>query len=212
MGNVGLMILIPGLLVCSPVWAGTPDGATPANEGVCDVLAYHTPGLYGLCIAYCEAHDADLISPEGDLNDLNVPNRKILENYRKKMRKGDPDMPCVQTPCPCWSAEELAGLRYPSSTDTVGCTKDAEVTNNITNIDGWSIRSAGNFITSVTSVGALVVDPLCILRDTCADGNCLNVNRRFFSITQEEFEVCEPQVASSAADRGLDLTQADCGI
>ena len=205
------MILIPGLLVLGPVWADTPDGTTPANEGVCDLLVYRTPGLYGMCIAYCEAHDADLISPAGDLDDLNVPNRKILENYRKKMEAGDPDMPCVRTPCPCWSAEELAGLRSPSSTDSTFCTKDAEAVNNITNIDLWDIRSAGSYITWVISVGSFVTTPVCQLRDTCADGNCLNVIRRF-QITQEEFEVCEPQVASSAADRGLDLTGVDCGI
>ena len=206
-----LMILIPGLLVFGPVWAGTPDGTTPANEGVCDFLAYHTPGLYGLCIAYCEAHDADLISPEGNLDDLNVPNRKILENYRKKMRKGDPDMPCVQTTCPCWSEAELAGLRRPSSTDLTVCAKDGEGGNNITGVYGWSIRSTGNFITLVSSVRNFVAFPLCQFRDTCADGDCLNVIR-FFEITQEELEVCESQVATSAADRGLDLTQADCGI
>ena len=211
MGNVGLMILILGLLGLGPVWAGTPDGTTPANEGVCDVLAYHTPGLYGLCIAYCEAHDVDLISPDGDLDDLNVPNRKILENYRKKMEAGDPDMPCVQTPCPCWSPEELAGLRSPSSTDSTSCSNDREAPNNITGIDGWSISSTGNFFTSVASVRNFVAQPFCQFRDTCGDGNCLNVFRQFF-ITQEEFEVCESQVASSAADRGLDLTQADCGI
>ena len=205
------MILILGLLVLGPVWAGTPDGSTPPNEGVCDVLAYHTPGLYGLCIAYCEAHDADLISPNGDLENLNVPNRKILENYRKKMKTGDPDMPCVQTPCPCWSAEELAGLRRPSKTDSVFFQKDAEAPNNLTNIDGWKIQSTEDYLTRVISVGAFVSQPACQLRDICADGNCLNVIR-LFSITPEEFETCESQVASSATDRGLDLTQPDCGI
>jgi hypothetical protein len=29
---------------------GTPDGETPANEGVCDELIGGTPGLYGLCV------------------------------------------------------------------------------------------------------------------------------------------------------------------
>ena len=38
------------------------------------------------------------------------PRTKILDNYRKKMRDGDPDMPCIQAPCPCWSADELASI------------------------------------------------------------------------------------------------------
>ena len=84
--------------------ASTPDGETPANEGVCDVLQGGTPGLYGLCVAYCEAQDLDLVG------DKPTPNAKILDNYRKKMRTGDPDMPCIQVPCPCWTAEQLANV------------------------------------------------------------------------------------------------------
>ena len=47
--------------------AQTPDGLAPVNEGVCDDLIGGTPGLYGLCVAFCEAQDctapADLTSP-----------------------------------------------------------------------------------------------------------------------------------------------------
>ncbi len=81
----------------------TPDGETPANEGVCDSLQGGTGGLYGLCVAYCEAQDLDTLSKE-------PPSTKILANYRKKMQPGDSDMPCVQTSCPCWTAEELASV------------------------------------------------------------------------------------------------------
>ena len=74
----------------------TPDGVTPANEGVCDDLQGTTKGLYGLCVAYCEAQDLDMF-------DKQPPSVKILENYRRKMRAGDPDMPCVQ----CVTTPEL---------------------------------------------------------------------------------------------------------
>lgn len=83
--------------------ANTPDGVVPANEGVCDTLQGGTPGLYGLCVAYCEAQDLDSVDKE-------PPNTRILDNYRKKMQDGDPDMPCIQAPCPCWSSEELASI------------------------------------------------------------------------------------------------------
>ena len=86
------------------VVASTPDGETPANEGVCDALQGGTPGLYGLCVAYCEAQDLDLVG------DKETPNTKILANYRKKMQAGDPDMPCIQVPCPCWTADQLANV------------------------------------------------------------------------------------------------------
>ena len=99
--SVAVMIGLAGM--SSVALATTPDGETPANEGVCDILKGGTPGLYGLCVAYCEAQDLDTIEKE-------PPNTKILENYRKKMQAGDPDMPCVQAPCVCWSAEELASI------------------------------------------------------------------------------------------------------
>lgn len=99
--------------------AQTPDGETPANEGACDSLQGSTPGLYGLCVAYCEAQDLDSF-------DKNPPSDKILANYRKKMRAGDPDMPCIQVPCPCWSDAELSSITAdataaacPRSTDKV---------------------------------------------------------------------------------------------
>lgn len=108
MGNqISKMILMAYLTIMTgfagSAMANTPDGETPANEGVCDVLNGGTPGLYGLCVAYCEAQDLDSFDKE-------PPRTKILDNYRKKMQAGDPDMPCMQTPCPCWSDEELASF------------------------------------------------------------------------------------------------------
>ncbi len=111
-----LLVLIAATfaLVSSVVaTAQTPDGETPAVEDVCDTLIVATPGLYGLCVAYCEAHDADLLS------ELDVPNRMILENYNRKKTESDPAMPCVpdvaQASCPCWSADELLEVFPPNS-------------------------------------------------------------------------------------------------
>lgn len=98
------LVLVAGLAAGTPVMAATPDGSTPANEGVCDVLKTNaTPGLYGLCVAYCEAQDLDTFEKE-------PPSTKILENYNKKKVAGDPDMPCLRVPCPCWSDAELASI------------------------------------------------------------------------------------------------------
>ena len=106
------LIALMGL--STPTLASTPDGETPANEGVCDVLKdNHTPGLYGLCVAYCEAQDLDLVG------DKEVPNTKILANYNKKKQASDPDMPCMQVPCPCWTADQLANV---GATATPVCT------------------------------------------------------------------------------------------
>jgi hypothetical protein len=99
----GTLFALLFTLMGNAVMAGTPDGQTPANEGVCDVLKGGTPGLYGLCVAYCEAQDLDSI-------DKNPPSTRILDNYNRKKQDGDPPMPCMQVPCPCWTDEELAAI------------------------------------------------------------------------------------------------------
>ena len=113
----------------TPTMAKTPDGRTPAEETVCDPLLADgvTNGLYGLCVAFCEAQDhAAETSPitETDLEALATaaPSGKILENYNKKKAETDPPMPCVvvEEPCPCWEADKLANARPPSMNEDLG--------------------------------------------------------------------------------------------
>ena len=92
----------------------TPDGLPPANEGVCDGLQSATPGLYGLCVAFCEAQDhsdssTPISSEELDTLKDRAPSGRILKNYNKKKQDWDPDMPCikVEEPCPCWDRTEF---------------------------------------------------------------------------------------------------------
>jgi len=140
-------IMVFGLLALSaPVLAQTPDGQTPAQETVCDALQEDgiTKGLYGLCVAFCEAGDyadeLDTITPE-ELAALETssPSGRILANYNKKKDRADnpndPDMPCilVEEPCPCWTADELAstgdGIHNISGTqpDRVGCYSSGQI-------------------------------------------------------------------------------------
>lgn len=101
-------------------FAKGPDGVTPANEGVCDVLLEDgvTKGLYGMCVAYCEAQDladpSEPITPAEfeALPEAKGPNGKILRNYLKKMKDTDPHMPCikVEEPCPCFDDADLQSL------------------------------------------------------------------------------------------------------
>ena len=101
-----------------PAFSQTPDGLTPAQESVCDPLRNATPGLYGLCVEYCEAHDAELISLYGDPAELNTPDVKLLINYNRKKKDSDPAMPCVleeSESCPCWTEEQLAEMLPPGS-------------------------------------------------------------------------------------------------
>jgi hypothetical protein len=102
----------------------TPDGETPSEEVTCDALKGGTPGLYGLCIAFCEAHDCVVtVTDEGELDfsQCKKNDGKLLAKYRSRMREGDPDMPCLPATqsnedpvnaCPCWSLEQLSNFPY----------------------------------------------------------------------------------------------------
>ena len=52
-----LLATVAVFLCCNPAIAGSPDALPAANEGVCNELLDATPGLYGLCLAFCEAQD-----------------------------------------------------------------------------------------------------------------------------------------------------------
>lgn len=104
--------------------AQTPDSETPSHEGICDMLIGGSPGLYGLCVAYCEAQDFDQVNTDDPQEVAKaIPNEKILTNYRKKMQPGDPDMPCLVPPpeCPCWTEEQIARIGLQTDPYVVQC-------------------------------------------------------------------------------------------
>jgi hypothetical protein len=85
------------------------DGLPPSQEDVCDSLQLPgaTPGLYGLCNAYCEAKDCDAY-PEGE-----EPRscNQLLANYERKADASELPMPCLaeeDPTCPCWTPEQFA--------------------------------------------------------------------------------------------------------
>ena len=70
--------------------------AVAVEETICSPLTADgiTKGLYGLCVAFCEAHDfADASVPitEEDYNNLEAqaPSGRILANYNKKKQAQD---------------------------------------------------------------------------------------------------------------------------
>ena len=112
--------LVIACLICAlPASAETPDGQTPAEETLCDPLMEDgvTKGLYGLCVAFCEAQDSaersTPLTPEDlDALKIEVPSGRILENYNRKKQESDPGMPCVlvQEACPCFTKQELQSI------------------------------------------------------------------------------------------------------
>lgn len=162
----------------APAIATTPDGETPANEGVCDVLQGGTPGLYGLCVAYCEAQDLDLVG------DKEVPNTKILANYRKKMRAGDPDMPCIKVPCPCWTTEQLANV---GATATPTCTSTGSVAQVRLLQPGISQQATADLNANICRFVDTTTVPVTSLR---------------FSITPVEAQSCYDQIVDKCTALG----------
>ena len=84
------------------VSAATPDGKTPAQEGVCDVLTADgvTKDLFGFCVTICEAQDfAEVSSPiteeDIDLFFAKAPSGKIIAQYDKPRAVEDPAMPRI---------------------------------------------------------------------------------------------------------------------
>lgn len=105
MTTIARLVFLTALLglFSAPLFA---DGLPPSEESVCDVLNLDgvTPGLFGLCNAYCEAKDCDAY-PEGE--EPRSCNR-LLANYERRASNSDPVMPCLQqeqTVCPCWPPE-----------------------------------------------------------------------------------------------------------
>ena len=123
--NQCLTLLLAALFVAIPltVSAQTPDGETPAEETVCDGLRDNSPGLYGLCVAMCEAQDMDQSNPDNVFAALtSAPNFKLLKKYRNRMKPGDPDLPCLPITCPIaekTTGEGLTLIGFDPASDTI---------------------------------------------------------------------------------------------
>jgi hypothetical protein len=92
--------------------AACADDLTPADEEVCDFLQgpEFSPGLFGLCNAYCEAKDCDEYGP---LEDQPRSCQRLYDNFANKaMGPDDPlEPPCLdQAECPCWTTDDLADV------------------------------------------------------------------------------------------------------
>jgi hypothetical protein len=178
LSTVGFVMLTGMLAATGSAVASTPDGETPANEGVCDMLIGATPGLFGLCNAYCEAQDLDSFDKE-------PPRTKILENYNKKKQAGDPDMPCVQAPCPCWTPAELASI---SADGQAVCVEPATDKLQLVNT---TLDISRNFAEADTNAG----------RERCRyiDLNTSPRTIRSFNLSPEDAQECYTMVEQACA-------------
>lgn len=179
---IGAILLAGWTLAGGSAMAQTPDGETPANEGVCNALQAPgiSAGLYGLCVAYCEAQDLNSFDKE-------PPNTKILDNYNKRKQATDPAMPCVKVPCPCWSNEEMASI----SGDATAAVCNGS-SNKLQIID---IAPKSHFAEANANAG----------QERCRyiDLNTSPITLRNFAITPEQALSCLADVQAACAATGL---------
>ena len=80
---------------------------------------------------------------------------KLVELYKKRRNAGDPEeMPGVQGPCPCWSADQLAALPPP--------TADASLPNACFDIDSFQALEHVETTTSADNWKVQVFSSQCI--------------------------------------------------
>jgi len=199
---VTLFISLP--LLWPSVQAQTPDGETPANEGVCNSLIGFTPGLYGLCVAFCEAQDAEAtFDPEAEDGVVTFAvgsrpsNPKLLEIYNKKKADGDPDMPCVRAQCPCWNVAELdrVGGNYPLDI----CRTDAAMMT-IVNIQGFDFTEAFEFAEMIRSTST------CSYQAVDDSNPSMLIKRLMQPVNSAQGDLCFQDVEAECASRDVELT------
>lgn len=107
---VQFLLLSALLTFCAP--AAFADDLTPAEEEVCDFLQdpVFSPGLFGLCNAYCQARDCDDYGP---LEDQPRSCQQLYDNFViKASGPEDPlEPPCLEPqplvpPCACWPTDD----------------------------------------------------------------------------------------------------------
>ena len=212
--NVIKNVMISSLIIASSLYAitaqaETPDGQTPAVETVCDPLKADgvTKGLYGLCVAFCEAQDfAEVSTPitEEELDALYdaTPSGRLLTNYTKRATLTDPTMPCVvvEPPCPCFTAAELSTIDGVSR-DGIDLTHRADAFPWFTGIsDNYSDRSGRITHYAYTSTSKN--------RYTCSYGDVDTITSpsveidRGMKITEDEYNGCTDLLNQRMADHG----------
>lgn len=95
--------------------AAQTGGLTPATNDTCDFLADDNPGLYGVCVALCEAQNCEgTLNPDGTVtfDDTCEPSAdELLRNYVRLARGSEEELPpCIEPACPCFSEIEINNI------------------------------------------------------------------------------------------------------
>lgn len=160
--------------------AKKPHAKQAPAQSVCDGLIGHTPGLYGLCVAYCDAESCDAEAAESGQCKRKAPNESILRNYDRKMQAGDPPMPCVApptSPCPCLTEEEAGFGHWVSCSIEDGQTRVSGIQGELLSID----------------TGA----------STCELSNMYGTSDRFSGLNNQQLEACNTMIEMATDYDGI---------
>lgn len=191
----------PGLVFAAfamfalPAAAQTPGKTTPASEPMCDTLVDATPGLYGLCVAMCEAQhcvaEYNPFTQQVDFDSSCSPSSdQLLANYMKLAdpSKDPPLPPCVQIPCSCWTEAEI---------DKIGGSQSGSVTNDFCFL-GDSFSGLFNGLESAYTLYDEAHGFMCVMTETNPP-----TERTQYNLSTTEFNVCQQSVRDECASRGI---------
>lgn len=196
--------LIVGILISVVSMAQPTNHRTPTNESVCNGLIGQAPGLYGLCVAFCEAQDctATYNSTTGEMvydAKCKPSSSKLLENFNNVAGEGGPTMPCVNglrensadetvegIQCPCWTEAELD---YIADGQSIFCKSPSLYGYDGTNYNQIDFASA-----SFTASGSAA---------TCFYNENSPPTTRYQEITDEQFNACQISVYNECLSRGM---------
>ena len=203
------ILAITLFILSSPTMAGTPDGLTPNNEVVCDGLKGSTSGLYGLCLAYCEATDSlEDLSTETKIAALDEYSSRLLANYNKKRQIGDPQMPCAtyydETACPAWTRDQInsVGTHVTSASEGTNQTREDDSEYNSGTVkylyDQEFVYSSSNRLVQnyvlVQSYNGNKYGQFFDYEYDYTTGTQVRYDNNFVTLTDDEYAACDAEI------------------
>jgi len=207
-----------------PASAKTPGGQTPARDDSCDFLKAEgvTKGLYGLCVALCQAQGYSAAVP------MKESQKRILANYNKLKTDNDPDLPCaagsspdpvpppVVQSCPCWTAAEAGAVDGVLSDGSTAMGWSAQTTNALAcsaRPDNPYIQEANTAITEVSYIQAVDITSTfsslhqCKYRKMVPGQPIVDIflSVEFGTLTVEQHAACKADIAER--QRALNVCQ-----
>lgn len=196
-----MRVFLSSVLLCFALSSATTpsaqamDDKTPPDSAQCDKLIDATPDLHRWCLVYCEPQSSDLAGLESSDVARQYGDEQILKYYRKKMQPGDPDMPCVQQSCPCWTKQELH-TAFPVGTQ---CSDHEGPKRNVVRLRYRQLMSDTLMSSALTEQHLSQFKHFCLFRDRQSEPGI----SRTLQITESDFLGCGVSIRDFAD--GLDM-------